>query len=101
MISRAHAADGETVVIGSGTAAGVYFPAAGAICQRVNGARGDGDPTCVVVPGEGSKARLEALRAGNLDFAIVQSDWQFWAHPQYAPQWLIDIYNNYAGNLKW
>lgn len=80
VISRAHAADGETVVIGSGTAAGVYFPAAGAICQRVNSARGDSDPTCVVVPGEGSKASLEALRAGDLDFAIVQSDWQFWAH---------------------
>ncbi len=76
----ARAAEGDTVIIGAGAVTGVYFPAAGAICRMVNSARTGDDPTCVVVPGEGSKASLEALRAGRLDFAIVQSDWQFWAH---------------------
>jgi TRAP transporter TAXI family solute receptor len=79
-ISDARAAEGDTVIVGAGAVTGVYFPAAGAICRMVNGAREGDDPTCVVVPGEGSKASLEALRAGRLDFAIVQSDWQFWAH---------------------
>lgn len=71
---------GRDIAIGAGKVTGVYYPAAGAICQALNGARGDGGSTCAVVPGEGSKARLEALRAGLLDFAVVQSDWQFWAH---------------------
>lgn len=76
----ANAADGNTIVIGAGKVAGVYYPTAGAICQAVNGMRSEGGPTCAVVPGEGSKASLEALRAGLTDFAVVQSDWQFWAH---------------------
>lgn len=76
----ANAAERETVIIGTGSVAGVYYPAAGAICQAVNGARGGDDPTCVVVPGEGSEQSLEALRAELTDFAVVQSDWLFWAH---------------------
>ncbi len=79
-LSGVRAADGDTVVIGAGAVAGVYFPAAGAICRMMNNTRTGDDPTCVVVPGEGSKVNLEALRDGRLDFAIVQSDWQFWAH---------------------
>lgn len=77
---EAKAAERETVIIGAGSVAGVYYPAAGAICQVVNSARTGDDPTCVVIPGEGSKESLEALRAGLTEFAIVQSDWQFWAH---------------------
>ncbi len=76
----AKAAEHGTIIIGTGTVAGVYYPAAGAICQAVNGVRDAGDPTCVVVPGAGSKESLEVLRAGFTDFAVVQSDWQFWAH---------------------
>ncbi|MFT5180655.1 MAG: TRAP transporter TAXI family solute receptor [Alphaproteobacteria bacterium] len=76
----AKAAELETFIIGTGKVGGVYFPTAGAICQVVNGARGTDDATCVVVPGTGSKESLEALRAKRTDFAIVQSDWQFWAH---------------------
>ncbi|MCZ6845671.1 MAG: C4-dicarboxylate ABC transporter substrate-binding protein, partial [Alphaproteobacteria bacterium] len=76
----AKAAERETVIVGTGSVAGVYYPTAGAICQAVNGARGGGDPTCVVVPGEGSKQSLEVLRAELTDFAVVQSDWQFWAY---------------------
>jgi TRAP transporter TAXI family solute receptor len=80
MAVEARAAERDTVVIGAGAVAGVYFPVAGAICRVVNSARTGDDATCVVVPGTGSKASLAALRAGRLDFAIVQSDWQFWAH---------------------
>ncbi len=76
----AHAADGDTVIIGTGKVAGVYYPAAGAICQVVNMVDEGGNATCAVVPGESSKASLEALRAKRTDFAIVQSDWGFWAH---------------------
>jgi len=75
----AKAADAPTLLIGAGRISGVYYPVAGAICDIVNKARSDG-PTCAVVPGDNSKASLEALRAGRIDFAVVQSDWQFWAH---------------------
>lgn len=74
------AAEGDMIVIGSGAVSGVYFPAAGAICRSANDARADDGPLCVVAPGEGSKESLEALRAGITDFAVVQSDWQFWGH---------------------
>ena len=76
----ATATEHQTFVIGTGKVAGVYYPAAGAICQAMNGVRESGDPTCTVVPGESSNANLAALRAESTDFAIVQSDWQFWAH---------------------
>lgn len=76
----AEANEHQTFAIGTGKVTGVYYPAAGAVCQVVNSVRKSGDPTCVVVPGENSKTNLEALRAGRIDFAIVQSDWQFWAH---------------------
>jgi TRAP transporter TAXI family solute receptor len=76
----AKAADGDTITIGAGKVTGVYYPAAGAICQALNGMQTEGGSTCAVVPGAGSKASLEALRAGLTDFAVVQSDWQFWAH---------------------
>lgn len=71
------AAQTDPLVIGAGKANGVYFPVAGAICQVINGAAG---PRCTVSPGGGSKANLEALRAKAMDFAVVQSDWQFWAY---------------------
>jgi TRAP transporter TAXI family solute receptor len=76
----AQATEHQTFVIGTGKVAGVYYPAAGAICQAMNAVREAGDPTCAVVPGESSKANLTSLRAESTDFAIVQSDWQFWAH---------------------
>ena len=78
--ATAHAATGEPITISAGKVTGVYYPAAGAICQALNSARSEGGPTCAVVPGAGSKASLEALRAGLTDFAVVQSDWHFWAH---------------------
>ena len=79
-LATARAADDAVFSIGAGKVTGIYFPVAGAICQMVNAARSGAEPTCVVVPGDGSQANLQALRARQLDFAIVQSDWQFWAH---------------------
>lgn len=76
---NAGAADAPTLLIGAGRVSGVYYPVAGAICDIVNKARSD-ISTCAVVPGDSSKANLEALRSGRIDFAVVQSDWQFWAY---------------------
>jgi TRAP transporter TAXI family solute receptor len=61
------------IVIGGGNAAGLYFPAAGAICGVVT-ARNPGY-RCLVESNANSSANLERLHASSLDFAVVQSDW--------------------------
>jgi len=61
------------IVIGSGAVAGVYFPAAGAIC-RVVSIRQPGR-RCLVESNVNSTSNLERLSGGLLDFAVVQSDW--------------------------
>ncbi|MDH3228257.1 MAG: TAXI family TRAP transporter solute-binding subunit [Alphaproteobacteria bacterium] len=67
------AAPERDIVIGGGSVAGVYFPAAGAICrvvtQQTPGRR------CLVESNSNSSANLERLTGGLLDFAVVQSDW--------------------------
>lgn len=64
---------GRDIVIGAGNVAGVYFPAAGAICRVVS--EQPGGSRCLVESNANSAANLERLRDGLLDFAIVQSDW--------------------------
>lgn len=64
---------GRDVVIGAGNVAGVYFPAAGAICRVVS--ERPGGSRCLVESNANSATNLERLRDGLLDFAIVQSDW--------------------------
>lgn len=66
-------APGRDIVIGGGSIAGVYFPAAGAIC-RVVSLRTPGR-RCLVESNANSSANLERLTGGLLDFAVVQSDW--------------------------
>lgn len=68
----AEAADRKTVVIGSGEVTGYYFPAAGALCRVFNKERPRG-ASCAVTPSSGSAANVAALRAGEADFAILQS----------------------------
>jgi TRAP transporter TAXI family solute receptor len=65
------------LLIGTGPVVGLHFPAGGAICNMMN--RAAGMPVCAVVASEGSAANLEALKAGSIDLAIVQSDWQYHA----------------------
>jgi len=61
------------IVIGAGAVAGVYFPAAGAICRVV--VASDPDSRCFVESNANSSANIERLSGGLLDFAVVQSDW--------------------------
>lgn len=64
---------GREIVIGAGAVSGVYFPAAGAICNAVV-ARNPGS-RCFVESNDNSSANIERLAGGLLDLAIVQSDW--------------------------
>jgi TRAP transporter TAXI family solute receptor len=67
------------VVLGTGPVAGIYYPAGGALCREVNAARADHGLRCLVEGTEGSEDNLRRLRAGELDFALLQSDWQYYA----------------------
>ncbi len=74
---RAAAEPARPLLISTGPVVGIYFPAGGAICNKMN--RSAGTPVCAVVSSEGAAANLEALASGVVDLAIVQSDWQYYA----------------------
>jgi TRAP transporter TAXI family solute receptor len=68
------------ISIGTGGKNGVYYAAGGAICQLVNRHRLQHGVRCATKSTEGSVANLNSIRAGNLDMAVVQSDWQYHAY---------------------
>ena len=65
------------ISIGTGGVTGVYYPAGGAICRLVNRDRAEHGIRCGVESTGGSIFNLNALREGELEFGIVQSDWQY------------------------
>ena len=67
------------IVIGTGPVAGTYFPAGGAVCNVFNRAGASQGPLCLVLSTSGSRENLERLARGEIDFALVQSDWQYLA----------------------
>ncbi|HYC04438.1 MAG TPA: TAXI family TRAP transporter solute-binding subunit [Azospirillaceae bacterium] len=69
----------RTLTMGTGGVTGLFYPAGGALCRLVNAGRAEHGLRCAVEATDGSVANLNALRAGELDLAIVQSDWQFYA----------------------
>lgn len=68
------------ISVGTGAITGVYYPAGGAICRLVNRGRKDHGIRCSVESTGGSVSNLNAIRSKALDFAIVQSDWQYHAY---------------------
>lgn len=80
MPQDAHSVESKSVSIGTGGVTGVYYPAGGAICRLVNNGRNRHGIRCSVEPTGGSLANIEGLRAGTLDFGLVQSDWQYYAY---------------------
>jgi TRAP transporter TAXI family solute receptor len=67
----------EFITIGTGSVTGVYYPTGGAICKLVNKGRKDHNVRCSVESTGGSIYNVNTIRAGELDFGVVQSDWQF------------------------
>lgn len=76
---EARAAD-RIITIGTGAEKGVYYPAGGAICRLVSRGRAQHGIRCFAEATDGSIYNLRALRQGDIDFAIVQSDWQYAAY---------------------
>jgi TRAP transporter TAXI family solute receptor len=77
------AAQHQFITIGTGPATGVYFQVGNALCRMVHQAAADGGDhhiRCSAPATGGSIDNLLRMAAGELDFAIVQSDWQFHAY---------------------
>ena len=68
------------ISIGTGGVTGVYYPAGGAICRLVNRDRATHGIRCGVESTGGSIFNINAIRSGELEFGVAQSDWQFHAY---------------------
>lgn len=68
------------VSIGTGGVTGVYYPTGGAICRLVNKDRKQHGIRCSAESTGGSVYNINAIRAGELEFGVAQSDWQFHAY---------------------
>src|SRR5271168_3924225 len=66
--------------LGTGEINGVYYPVGAAICAMVNRDLRDTGVRCSRELTPGSVYNIEAIRAGELEFAIVQSDVAFAAY---------------------
>lgn len=74
-------AQGEKIVtIATGSERGAYYPAGGAICRLINSGRKEHGIRCYAESTVGSIYNIHALRDGENDFAVVQSDWQYNAY---------------------
>lgn len=70
----------EFITIGTGGVTGVYYPTGGAICRLVNKGRKDHGIRCSVESTGGSVYNINTIRAGELEFGVAQSDWQYHAY---------------------
>ncbi len=68
------------IAIGTGGVTGVYYPTGGAICRLVNRDRAEHGIRCGVESTGGSVFNINAIRGGELEFGVAQSDWQYHAY---------------------
>jgi len=69
----------QFISIGTGGVTGVYYPTGGAICRMVNKNRKEHGIRCSVESTGGSVYNINTVRAGELEFGVAQSDWQYHA----------------------
>jgi hypothetical protein len=79
-LSPANSVEQRFVTIGTGGVNAVYYPTGGAICRLVNEARKTHGIRCYVEATKGSVFNVKNIRDRELDFAVVQSDVQYYAY---------------------
>ena len=80
LFAGAAQAQQQFISIGTGGVTGVYYPTGGAICRLVNKGRKDHGIRCSAESTGGSIYNINTVRAGELEFGVAQSDWQFHAY---------------------
>ncbi len=80
MAGGALAQEQQFISIGTGGVTGVYYPTGGAICRLVNKVRRETGIRCSVESTGGSVYNINTVRAGELEFGVAQSDWQYHAY---------------------
>ncbi|MFT6090057.1 TAXI family TRAP transporter solute-binding subunit [Sulfitobacter sp.] len=68
------------ITIGTGGQTGVYFVVGQSICRLVNRDSATTGLKCTAPSTGGSIANINAIKAGDMDMGVAQSDWQFHAY---------------------
>jgi len=74
------AAQQTFITIGTGGVTGVYYPTGGAICRMLAPTRSEHGIRCGAESTGGSVFNINAIRSGELEFGVAQSDWQYHAY---------------------
>lgn len=73
-------AQDKFITIGTGGQTGVYYVVGQSICKLVNRGTSKHHIKCTAPSTGGSIANINAIKAGNQDMGVAQSDWQYHAY---------------------
>jgi TRAP transporter TAXI family solute receptor len=79
-LSSAASAEERFITIGTGGQTGVYFVVGQSICRLVNRDTATTGLKCTAPSTGGSIANINAIKAGDMDMGVAQSDWQYHAY---------------------
>ena len=68
------------ITIGTGGQTGVYYVVGQSICRLVNRGTAEHNLRCTAPSTGGSIANINAIKQGDMDMGVAQSDWQFHAY---------------------
>ena len=80
LIAQGAAAQERFITIGTGGQTGVYYVVGQSICRLVNRQTEETGLKCTAPSTGGSIANINAIKAGDMDMGVAQSDWQFHAY---------------------
>ena len=78
--TQAASAEEKFITIGTGGQTGVYFVVGQSICRLVNRETEKTGLKCTAPSTGGSIANINAIKAGDMDMGVAQSDWQYHAY---------------------
>lgn len=80
LATTAATAEERFITIGTGGQTGVYFVVGQSICRLVNRDSATTGLKCTAPSTGGSIANINAIKAGDMDMGVAQSDWQYHAY---------------------
>ncbi len=80
LTAQVAAAQDKFITIGTGGQTGVYYVVGQSICRLVNRGAKDHGLKCTAPSTGGSIANINAIKAGDMDMGVAQSDWQYHAY---------------------